>query len=130
MTDEIEMLARRLRETPNRPVSAPDLASELGLPEERVAHDMKSLMKRDGFFDLGNSRMMFTGNADLAGFEIFRNLASHISFEEYIQYRDQPHLLMRLSRDREVSCRSDPDKLLQQAIREKEKTRGSNVLEQ
>ena len=128
MTDEVEMLARRLRERPDTPVSIPDLASELGLPEARVAHDVKSLMRRDGFFDLGNSRLMFTGNSDLAAFEIFRIAASHISYEEYVQFREQPHILMRLSRDREISCRMDTEKMLQNSIREKEKTRGNVVL--
>ena len=128
MTDDVEMLARRLRERPDMPVSVHDLASELGLPENRVSHDVKNLMKRDGFFDLGNSRLMFTGNSDLAAFEIFRTAAAHISYEEYVQHREQPHILMRLSRDREVACRMDTEKLLQNSIKEKEKTRGNSVL--
>lgn len=128
MTDEVEMLARRLRERPDMPISIPDLASELGLPEVRVAHDVKNLMRRDGFFDLGNNRLMFTGNSDLAAFEIFRLAALHISYEEYVQYREQPHILMRLSRDREVACRMDTEKMLQSAIRDKDKSRGSTVL--
>ena len=127
MTDEVEMLARRLRETPDKPVSVPDLAAELGLPEARLSIDVKSLLKRDGYFDLGNSRLMFTGNSDLAAFEIFRLAAAHVSYEEFVQYRDRPHILMRLSRDREVACRMDTEKMLQNAISEKERTRGSKV---
>jgi len=128
MTDEVEMLARRLRERPDIPISIPNLASELGLPEARVALDVKNLMRRDGFFNLGNSRLMFTGNSDFAAFEIFKIAASHIFYEEYVQYREQPHILMRLSRDRAIACRVDPEKMLQNAIREKDKSRGSIVL--
>ena len=127
MTDDVEMLARRLREKPDQPVPYADLASEFGISEIKMTRSVKDLMKRDGFFDLGNSRLMFTGNSDLAAFEIFKTAAVHISYEEYVQYRDQPHILMRLSRDREVSCRTDTEKLLQNAIGEKEKTRGSKV---
>lgn len=127
MTDEIEMLARRLRETPDTPVNLPDLATELGLSEVRMARDVKDLMKRDGYFDLGNCRLMFTGNSDLAAFEIFKTAAAHVTFDEYIRFRDQPHILMRLSRDREVACRTDTEKLLQGAISEKEKSRGNRV---
>ncbi|MBA3045620.1 MAG: hypothetical protein KKH41_04790 [Candidatus Thermoplasmatota archaeon] len=127
MTDEVEMLARRLRETPDMPMFIPDLASELGLTEPRMARGVSDLMKRDGFFDLGNNRLIFTGNSDLAAFEIFRTAALHISFEEFVHYRDQPHILMRLSRDREVACRMDTEKMLQNSIREKERTRGNTV---
>jgi hypothetical protein len=127
MTDDVETLAKRLREMPDRPVSIPDLASEFGLSEAKMARNVSDLMKRDGFFDLGNERIMFTGNTDLAAFEIFRTSATHITFEEYARYREQPHILMRLSRDREISCRVDTEKMLQNSVREKEKSRGNNV---
>ena len=127
MTDDIELLAKRIRERPDKVQSINDLAGELALPELQVARDIKDIVKRDGFFDIGNQRVMFTGNSDLAAYEIFKTAASNISFDEFIQYREQPHLLMRLSRDREVACKSDPDKLLQDAVKEKESKRGNNV---
>jgi hypothetical protein len=127
MTDYVEMLARRLRETPDKPVSLPDLAAEFGLSEPRMARGMGSLMKRTGFYDLGGGRVMFTGNSDLAAFEIFKTAAIHITFEEYLHYKDQPHILMRMSRDREIACGPDPERLLKDAIREKEKSRGNTV---
>ena len=85
MTDNVENLARRLRETPDMPVSVEDLASEFGLSEAKMARSVSDLMKRDGFFDLGNNRLMFTGNSDMAAFEIFHTAASHITFEEYVK---------------------------------------------
>ena len=127
MTDELDILARRLREDPDRAISVHDLAAELQLPELRVAREIKDLVKRDGFFDIGNQRVMFTGNSDLAAFEIFKTTAVHVSYDEFIQYREQPHLLMRLSRDREVAYKSDPEKMLQDAIAEKE-SKGRNNL--
>ncbi|MFO7618692.1 MAG: hypothetical protein R6W91_03435 [Thermoplasmata archaeon] len=127
MTDVVENLARRLRETPDMPVSAQDLASEFGLSEAKMARNISDLMKRDGFFDLGNNRLMFTGNSDTAAFEIFRTAAAHITFEEYVRHREQPHILMRLSRDREVACRMDTEKMLQASIKEKERSRGNRV---
>ncbi len=127
MTDDVEMLARRLRGTPDRPVSLPDLAAEFGLSEPRMARSVGSLMRRAGFYDLGGGRVMFTGNSDLAAFEIFKTAAFHITFEDYIQYKDQPHVLMRMSRDREVACGPEPEQLLKNAIREKERSRGNTV---
>jgi hypothetical protein len=126
MSDEIEMLAKRLRETPDKPITIPDLAAEFGLTEAKMARSAGELMKRSGYYDLGG-KLMFTGNADLAAFEILRNTAAHITFEEYIKYRDQPHILMRMSRDREVSCGGNHEELLKRAVREK--SRGSSVLE-
>lgn len=125
MTDEIDMLAKRLRDAPDRPFSVPDLAAEFGISEPRMARGVGDLMKRKGFYDLGEGRVMFTGNADLAAFEIFKTAAMHITFDEYIRYRDQPHVLMRMSRDREVARGPDPEQLLKDAVREKERPRGS-----
>ena len=119
MTDEFDLLARRIRENPDRAISFSDLATELSLPELKIARDIKDLVKHDDFFDLGNHRVMFSGNSDLVAFEIFKTAAAHISFDEYIQYQDQPHLLMRLSRDREMAYKSNPEKMLQDAIKEK-----------
>ncbi len=120
MTDEIDLLTRRIKENPDRAISVSDLASELALPELRVARDVKDIVKRDGFFDLGNHKVMYTGNTDLVAFEIFKTAAANVTFEEFIQLQDQPHLLMRLSRDREISCKRNPEKLLQMAMKEKE----------
>jgi len=122
----VEQLAKRFRDNPDRPFNMSDIASEFGLSEARMARSMSDLLKRDGFFDLGNNRLMFTGNMDMAGFEIFRFAAPHISFEEYMKHRETPHLLMRLSRDREIACRIDGEKMLQDAVREREK-RGNSV---
>ena len=119
MTDEFDILARRIKENPDRAIPFSDLANDLAVPEMNIARDIKDLVKHDGFFDLGNHRVMFSGNSDLVAFEIFKTAANHISFDEYIQYQDQPHLLMRLSRDREMAYKSNPEKMLQDAIKEK-----------
>lgn len=120
MADEFDLLAKRIRDNPDRVMSVSDLATELVLPELQIARDIKDLVKHDGFFDLGNHRVMFSGNSDLVAFEIFKTTAGNISYKEYIQYQDQPHLLMRLSRDREVAYRRNPENLLQNAIKDKE----------
>ena len=127
MTDEIDFLAKRIREHQDRVISLTELASEFQLPELQVARSIKDLVKHDGFFEIGDQSVMFTGNSDLAAFEIFKTAATNITYDEFIQYREQPHLLMRLSRDRVVSCKSDPDKLLRDAVREKENKRGNTV---
>ncbi|MCK5309614.1 MAG: hypothetical protein KAJ33_04405 [Thermoplasmata archaeon] len=127
MTDEIEYLAKRIRDRPDNVLSVSDLASELQLPELQVARDIKDIVKRDGFFDIGDHSIMFTGNTELAAFEIFKTAAANITFDEFIKHQEQPHLLMRLSRDRTVACKNNPEKLLQDAIKEKEINRGNTV---
>ena len=127
MTDEVEMLARRLRDNPDKPVQMLELAEELGIPRGRMPGNVADLLKRDGFFDLGDHRLMFTGNSDMAAFEIFRMAAPHVQFEEFIRFREQPHLLMRLSRDRAIALGGDHEKLLKDAVREKERNRGNSV---
>jgi hypothetical protein len=80
----------------------------------------------DGMFDLGNGMLMFTGNAERAAFEIFKSVAPHITFDEYVQHRERPHVLLRMSKEREDAYLMDPSKLLRDALKEKE-TRGNSV---
>jgi hypothetical protein len=126
MTDEVELIAKRLRENADRPMSAQGLASELGLGEERMPRHVRALLRMDGMFDLGNGMLMFTGNAERAAFEIFKSVAPHITFDEYVQHRERPHVLLRMSKEREDAYLMDPSKLLRDALKEKE-TRGNSV---
>ena len=125
MTDYIEELALRLRENPDRAFSVFELGEEFGLSRDAMSTTLERLAKRDAFFDLGHGRMMFTNDSHRVAFEIFRTEAPNISYEEYVRYRDEPHILMRMSRDRDVAGRLDPEKRLQGLTKEKEKTRGN-----
>lgn len=117
MTDPVETLAMRLRNHPDRVLSAFDMADEIGLDDERMTTTIEVLAKRDGFFDLGRGRLMFSSDADRVAFEIFRTEAPNVSYEEYQRYRDEPHVLMRMSRDRDVAGRANPEKHLKELIK-------------
>ncbi len=123
MSDTIEQLAQRLRNRPDTVMSVFELAEEMGLPPDNVPGTIERLRHRKDFHDLGNGRAMFSGNVDRVAFEVFRTEASQITFEEYQQFRDQPHILMRMSRDRDVASRMNPEKQLHDLIKEKNKTR-------
>jgi hypothetical protein len=125
MTDTFEQLALRLRNSPNRPLSLFEIAEELDLNQETMARGIESLANRDGFFDLGHGRMMFSKDADRVAFEIFRTEAPNITFEEFHKYREEPHILMRMSRDRDISGRMNPKKRFNELIKEKETSRGN-----
>ncbi len=127
MNYDVEALALRLRTQPGKVTSIFDLVTELEASEDMVVRDIKRLVKRDGFFDLGNGRVMYSPNADRAAFEVFRTSAPRISFEEYTQYREEPHILMRLSRDRIAAGPVDLEKELHRAAEEKKKARGNNI---
>jgi len=127
MSDFVEELALRLRNHPDRVVSLMDLQDELNLPIERMSATIESLTKRKGFYDLGNGRTMFSTSANRVAFEVFKTEASKITFEEYEQFRDEPHILMRMSRDRDVASRMNPEKQMRDMIKEKERSRGNNV---
>lgn len=129
MTDEVEQLAKRLRDNADRPMSAADLANELGFSERGMSSHVKALLRQEGFFDLGHDRLMFTGNADRAAFEIFRSVAPHISFDEYLQHKERPHILMRMSRDRDQAYAMDSERMLRDAAKEKDR-RGNSVFNQ
>ena len=127
MTDPIETLALRLRDQPDKVFSVFEVADEMNIGSERITTTIEVLARRDGFFDLGRGRMMFSSDADRVAFEIFRTEAPNISYEEYQRYRDEPHILMRMSRDRDVAGRADPERHLEKLKREKENARGNRV---
>jgi hypothetical protein len=127
MTDDPERLALHLKARPGRAISIYDLATELGEPEERVARDIDRLLEREGFFDLGNDRVMFSPEADRPAFEIFRTAAPRITYEEFVRFRDQPHILMRLSRDREVAGPANLERELHDLREHKRQSRGNRV---
>lgn len=123
MSDTIEELAMRLRNRPDTVMSVFEMTEELGLSFDSVPGTIERLTSRKGFYDLGNGRAMFSGNADRVAFEVFRTEAQQITFEEYQQFRDEPHILMRMSRDRDVASRMNPEKQLHDLIKEKNMTR-------
>ncbi|KYK26532.1 MAG: hypothetical protein AYK23_02895 [Candidatus Proteinoplasmatales archaeon SG8-5] len=121
MTDPVETIAMRLRDQPDRPFSVLDAAEELGLARDRTTTTIEVLARRDGFFDLGGGRMIFSSDADRVAYEIFRSEAPNITYEEYQRYRDDPHILMRMSRDRDVADRANPEKRLRELMKEKDR---------
>jgi hypothetical protein len=127
MTDPLEQLAMRLRQQPDRPLSVHELAEDLDHGGETITRGIDVLARRDGFFDLGKGRMMFSEDADRVAFEIFRTEAPNITFEEFHRYRDEPHILMRMSRDRDISGRMNPEKQLREIMKDKEKSRGNRI---
>ena len=127
MTDTLEQLALKIRNHPNKPFSVFDLADEFNMIQDKAVSIVEILAKRDGFFDLGHGRLMFSSDADRVAFEIFKTEAPNITFEEYHKYRDEPHILMRMSRDRDIAGRINPEKKLQELMKEKQKPRGNRV---
>ena len=119
MSDNIEQLAMRLRNRPDTVMSIFELTEDMGLPSDNVTGAIERLTSRKGFYDLGNGRAMFSGNTDRVAFEVFRTEAPQITFEEFNQFRDEPHILMRMSRDRDVASRMNPEKQLHDLIKEK-----------
>jgi hypothetical protein len=127
MTDDPERLAIHLKSRPGRAVSIFELVEELGGTEESVTRDIRMLVRRDGFFDLGHGRVMFSPDADRAAFEIFRTAAPRITYEEFTRFRDEPHILMRLSRDREVAGPASLERELHDLKEQKRKARGNRI---
>jgi hypothetical protein len=122
MTDPVEIVAARLREKPDRAFSVLDLGDDMGLGRDRMTTTIEVLARREGFFDLGGGRMMFSSDADRVAYEIFKSEAPNISYEEYQRYRDEPHLLMRMSRDRDVADRTNPERRLKELLKDRGNT--------
>jgi DNA-binding transcriptional regulator GbsR (MarR family) len=126
MTNYAEHLEMRLRSNPDKPVSLFEVGEELGLSREAVQTNIQRLARRQYIFDLGNGRMMYTTNSDVSAFELFRTVAPRISLEEYQKYREEPHILMRMSRERDVFERINPESQLKEAVSQTQK-RGNRV---
>ena len=74
----------------------------LGEHQGTVNENIDTLVGDKEIFKVGEGQYMYSDNSDLVAFEIFRGIAPNINFDEYQKYKNEEHILVRLSRDREM----------------------------
>lgn len=104
MTSDIKSLIEHFRKNPDSVFTRTFLAEQLSMDYENLASSLDEVVDGESIFRLGNDRFMFSNNRLLVAFEIFRTVAPNITIEEYEKYKDEEHILMRMSRDREVGA--------------------------
>ncbi len=98
-TNNIDNLLTYFRKNTDRVMSLNSIHELLGEGQVEV---IDTLVEEKEIFKVGEGRYMHSNNSELVAFEIFREIAPNIDFDEYLKYKDEEHVLMRLSRDRQM----------------------------
>ncbi|MEW5936374.1 MAG: hypothetical protein AB1665_00955 [Candidatus Thermoplasmatota archaeon] len=98
-----DALRRYLDAKRDEPFSASQAADALALDREMTRRLLQKLAKEGEIRKLPGERYIFTTSADRLAYNMLLAIAPNISFEEYVSHRDAPHVLVRMSRDREVT---------------------------
>ncbi|MCK5039332.1 MAG: hypothetical protein KAS16_09560 [Thermoplasmata archaeon] len=98
----IDSLLTHFRRNTDRVMSLNSIHELLGEGQKDVNDNIDALVEDKEIFKIGEGQYMYSNNSDLVAFEIFRGIAPQITFDEYLRYKDEEHVLMRLSRDREM----------------------------
>ena len=102
----IDRLLTHFRKNTDRIISVQTLSEKIMIGEDELQDDLKKMVGGEMVDEIGDGGYMHSNNSELVAFEIFRGIAPSISFEEYIKYKDEEHVLMRMSRDRNMSMSS------------------------
>ena len=120
----IDRLLTHFRKNTDRVISMRALSEKIMLGEDELQDDLKKMVGGEMVYEIGEGRYMLSNNSELVAFEIFRAIAPNISFEEYIKYKDEEHVLMRMSRDRNMAMNSTIGVEIEEG---KSKNRGNNL---
>ncbi len=103
----IDRLLTHFRKNTDRVISMQALSEKIMVGEDELQDDLKKMVGGEMVYEIGEGRYMLSNNSELVAYEIFRDIAPNISFEEYVKYKDEEHVLMRMSRDRNVVMSSN-----------------------
>ena len=96
----IDSLLTHFRKNRDQVMSITAIHELLGEGKDNMNKSIDMLIEDKEIFKIGEERYMYSNNSDLVAFEIFREIAPNITFDDYLKYKDEEHVLMRLSRDR------------------------------
>ena len=98
----IDSLLTHFRRNTDQVMTLTSIHELLGESKDHMNENIDALVEDREIFRVGEDRYIYSNNSDLVAFEIFRGIAPNITFDEYLKYKDEEHVLMRLSRDREM----------------------------
>ena len=102
---EIKDLLAHFRKRRDSIIPIQSIFDDMDAGDDIISNDIEALVDRNEIFKIGEDRYMYSNNSELVAFELFRNIAPNISFEEFVAYRDEEHVLMILSRTRTLRMR-------------------------
>ena len=104
MMDSHEAALKRYFEShADRPFSAEQAAGELGIDEKTARQLLMRHANQGSVSELARNRFIFSNSADVVAYNMFLEVAPNVTFQEYVAHRDEPHVLARLSRDRDIA---------------------------
>ena len=103
MADQEKLVREFLQRHRDAPFAASQIigAQSVGEPALRVI--LEDMVSRGELVKISPERFIYTTNADVAAFHILREIAPNITFEEFLAHREDPHVLVRMSRDRVIA---------------------------
>ena len=104
MTGDFKNLIEHFRKHQDSVLTISSISEELDMRYESLRESLTDVGDDKSIYDLGNDRYMFSTDRILVSFEIFRGIAPNITLDEFKQYKDETHILVRMSRDREVGA--------------------------
>jgi hypothetical protein len=102
MVDAEKALKDYAKRHADEPFTAAQARGGQQIGEPALKRALGEMVMNGELVGLPSGRYLYTNNADIAAYHIMREVAPNISFEEFISHRDEPHLLVRASRDREI----------------------------
>jgi hypothetical protein len=102
MVDAETLLREYASRHRDEPFSAVQAVGKLSVGEPALRATLGDMVRRGELVGLPSGRYLYTTNADVAAFHIMREVAPNITFEEFMSHRDEPHVLVRASRDRDI----------------------------
>ena len=118
--DEHDLAVKQYLLAHRNDVVTPEVVSqETGMPPGIVSRGFEKMLALNDLKSLGDDRYIFADDSDEAAFTILASIAPNISLDEYRQHKDQPHLLVALSREREIGRHTRAAKELEDAIKSK-----------
>lgn len=104
MTGNFKNLIEHFRKHPHSVLTFNSISEELDINYDKLRDALGEVTDEKSIFDLGNDRYMFSDDRVIVAFEIFRGIAPNVTQEEFLKFQDEPHILMRMSREREVGA--------------------------
>ncbi|MBI5001275.1 MAG: hypothetical protein HZB92_07115 [Euryarchaeota archaeon] len=102
--DAHETALRRFFESlRDRPFTVAQAAGALRIDEDSARKLLARHAQKGQVSELVRDRFIYSNSADVVAYNMFLEVAPNVTFQEYVAHRDEPHVLARLSRDRDIA---------------------------
>ena len=103
MADQEKLVREFLQRHRDSPFVASQIIGAPKIGEPALTAILEDMVSRGELVKVSPERFLYTTNADVAAFHILREIAPNITFEEFMSHKEDPHVLVRMSRDRVIA---------------------------